>query len=238
MKIACTESISALARDWIDPADWVLVESMNWDQLLDLLNESEVDGFCFPLDHMPYNTDASKWVAGAVSQRLESKVALEGPEWVQGQLGWLPLAAEFAAATPSTRFQFHQFREDLNDSEDAGYRELLWWEKGSDRRLVHPAELVPPAGSGCLVLVLRKDDLQSREWAVHLHQNDVSILTNIERKYVQDLPEGHAALAERDRHGRYHFYFTYPSDNGLQIGHLCQDTWSGLLNSARKFASS
>ncbi|MEO1626894.1 MAG: hydroxymethylbilane synthase [Bacteroidota bacterium] len=95
----------------------------------------------------------------------------------------------------------------------AGLERLQLEPEGVQVIRLHPREFVPAPAQGVLALQTCKDNLPIRRMLRHIHQSDVAILTNVERRLLQKMEGGcHiplGAYCERDQMGNYHAYAAY-----------------------------
>jgi hydroxymethylbilane synthase len=94
---------------------------------------------------------------------------------------------------------------------------------------LHPREFVPAPAQGVLAWQVRESDVDLRRLILNLHQKEIALRTNVERKVLQLMGGGcHMPLGvycERDQQGNYHVWAAMA------------ETWEGTLHSVQHSSS-
>ena len=106
-----------------------------------------------------------------------------------------------------------------------------------DEWLIRPLnarEFVPEAGQGVVCLVAATDDLATRRLLKTVHNQDVAMVTNVERTLKKMFHDRDiAAYCERDKMGNYHFSAAAIVNETLRKVRLSRSTTVGLAESIK-----
>ena len=196
-----------------------------------------------PLDMIPFRSQDDDWTITAILERENNGVRIDSDNWQDGHIFWLKENARVHCNWPILIAQISEVRNDLiftSDelTADAHVLRPIHFPTNSDARIIHPLELVGPAGFNSVAIVCNQSDINLRRQLMAFHHAPTAICTNVERKLSKQLLSKYLEVGVQcfqDQHQRYQLAVCAKNDSEIHRYTTIQNSWVGLHESALKF---